>query len=663
MTLPGLCSGPLRLELRDAAGAPVTATASVKVFLMTDGKRELYSTSTCAAAGGGAAVALSEVTIAAGSNAAAFYVYGERSGVAPVVATPGDSNLAGDTQNHTVVTGPAHAVRVESPTSQTTLDVGECQGPFGLSLRDFWGNLITPSVSTGLSVSATLSAVFPDAACTASASTVTLTSAAAVGQVWLRANQGGAETLRAEVASESSVNGSLSLTVNAPNLVLELRATQTERRRCLPVDVTLQNRLGRGLTSTTDVAFSVTGTGLTAYDSDCCRNAITSGTLAAAQTTTRLWVSAEAAASATVLATPDSNAVNAGSAAIQIVEPQSEPLWWNTAFCRRVPVSLSSTTVPADYSLSLRVDHAGAVTGGRSLASGEDVRVVAHQSNGSPTELDRVLDMDSAWNQSNTQFWFRHVTPQQNGTTVAYWIYYDAAPTVARAPQNPDNVFLFHDDFEDGGLDAWDVSFGSTSSSGSEVDHFQSQPSCGTGGSRCLRLVPAFYVNPPLFIQARHPDVRNVIVEAHWRTTDPQVAAGLFLRGSIVAPGGNGQPTDELEAWSTEANASDLNLWRINAGGGDAQLGSTRTGVIPNGAYFRMTVTAHDRRYSARLNGVEMPVATDNARPTATGFTGVEAYRVTSTGAGARRVEVDDYVVRHLVLPEPTLTLGIAQKR
>src|SRR5271154_2421812 len=70
-------------------------------------------------------------------------------------------------------------------------------------------------------------------------------------------------------------------------------------------------------------------------------------------------------------------------------------LWWNTSWGYRRPIDVTagSNGTPAGYSVPVTFDHALMVADGRSLISGDDVRIV----DGGGDDLDRVLDTGSSW--------------------------------------------------------------------------------------------------------------------------------------------------------------------------------------------------------------------------------------------------------------------------
>ncbi len=131
--------------------------------------------------------------------------------------------------------------------------------------------------------------------------------------------------------------------------------------------------------------------------------------------------------------------------------------WWNSssyAYRKKITVSAESESVPSGYSVSVTFDHAAlvnAVPSPKSLASGDDIRIV-HWNGSTWTELDRVLDPLSAWNNASTKIWFSLVDPiAASGSDGSYYLYYGNA-SASGPPDDWENVFVVGDDFDDGTL-------------------------------------------------------------------------------------------------------------------------------------------------------------------------------------------------------------------
>ena len=127
--------------------------------------------------------------------------------------------------------------------------------------------------------------------------------------------------------------------------------------------------------------------------------------------------------------------------------------WWNFGYQYRQPitVSASSAAVPSDYTASMTFDHAALVSAGKSLTSGDDIRIL-HRDGATWTELDRALDPLSSWNTATTQIWFPLVDPiAASSADNSYYLYYGNG-SAAAPPGDWEVVFMMGDDFDDGVL-------------------------------------------------------------------------------------------------------------------------------------------------------------------------------------------------------------------
>ncbi len=100
--------------------------------------------------------------------------------------------------------------------------------------------------------------------------------------------------------------------------------------------------------------------------------------------------------------------------------------------------------VPPAYSLSLAVDHAKLVKDKKARKDGNDVRVT-YELEGTITDLQRVVDPSSEWNQPATLLWFR--TPDKLGGAGIFRLYYgNEAPVAPLA--DPTKVYDAWEDYE-----------------------------------------------------------------------------------------------------------------------------------------------------------------------------------------------------------------------
>ena len=121
--------------------------------------------------------------------------------------------------------------------------------------------------------------------------------------------------------------------------------------------------------------------------------------------------------------------------------------WRDNWDYRRQITVRARDAVPAGYSVVLQFNHAALVRAGRSLASGDDVRVRSWTGT-RLVELDRVVDPDPlhGWNQDDTRIWFRLQTAMADGTTNANYYLYYGNPAAGPPPANGDHVFLVDED-------------------------------------------------------------------------------------------------------------------------------------------------------------------------------------------------------------------------
>ena len=126
----------------------------------------------------------------------------------------------------------------------------------------------------------------------------------------------------------------------------------------------------------------------------------------------------------------------------------------NYQYRQKITVTAGTAAVPNGYSVSVAFDHASLVSAGKSLTTGNDVRVF-YWNGTSWVELDRVLDSGSSWNNAATTIWFQtQAAIGASGSNDNYYLYYGYSSATS-PPANKANVFLFTDDFEAGNLNKW----------------------------------------------------------------------------------------------------------------------------------------------------------------------------------------------------------------
>lgn len=122
--------------------------------------------------------------------------------------------------------------------------------------------------------------------------------------------------------------------------------------------------------------------------------------------------------------------------------------WWDTPGYRYRQQLLiennAGSDLPEGYTVNLAFNHSELVNSGKSLTSGDDVRIVFYDGS-TWTELDRVLEQGRIW------FKTKAITPQGVSDS-RYYLYY-GNPKAVDPPADKNKVFLFWEDFEDDTID------------------------------------------------------------------------------------------------------------------------------------------------------------------------------------------------------------------
>lgn len=239
---------------------------------------------------------------------------------------------------------------------------------------------------------------------------------------------------------------------------------------------------------------------------------------------------------------------------------------WSADYDDRRQITVrAQNPVTAGYAVVLTFDHATLVSTGKSLASGDDVRV-RYWNGSSMVELDRILDPTSAWNTGTTTIWFPlQAAIAAAGTDRNYYVYYgnlaDSSP-----PANGDNIFL---DYEDGTtLDGWtrrDSLSGTNTTSA--TDGFVFQASSTSGFRELTKNVP-------------HSDVE--IFWGFWSATTDALRghdAGVSARLSDAGAGYRVAVADQNN------NFLRIYYWTTWGGTGGA-IASVHASTVPGNSYF-----------------------------------------------------------------------------
>ncbi|MFQ5922424.1 MAG: hypothetical protein ACE5M4_06235, partial [Anaerolineales bacterium] len=152
----------------------------------------------------------------------------------------------------------------------------------------------------------------------------------------------------------------------------------------------------------------------------------------------------------------DDATVAAGAYTLNMYFNELPRPWWdsNYGYRQRITITAGSATVPSGYTISETINHAQLVLDGKSLASGNDVRVVRWNGVGW-TEIDRVLDPASSWDSASTTISFATQAAISSASSdQTYFIYYGNA-LAGSPPASTANVYDFWDDFNDNDITDW----------------------------------------------------------------------------------------------------------------------------------------------------------------------------------------------------------------
>lgn len=315
--------------------------------------------------------------------------------------------------------------------------------------------------------------------------------------------------------------------------------------------------------------------------------------------------------------------------------------WWDTEFRYRRNIRINEAitgTLAEGYSIALTDLHTAAgVDAGKMRPDGADIRIVRH-SEADDDELDRHL---LAMNTSATTVWLKTQAPIDT-TSDEYFLYY-GNPTADPAPaywsdsmgaDAPSRVYLAADDFEehaDGECpDGW--------------------TSCGTEWSITDEGDGPIMTSAAngQFLLAGDPDWGDIALEARIRSDDPAGCPGVATRAedesNLVYVGydcnpNNVAPPKNISAWSRVLGGYSLLFFEVVTIGTEWHT----LGVAMIGSEIRLY---HD--------GIQVSAgsATDSV-PNA-GQVGLFSTYGTNLFA-------DDVIVRAVVDPEPTASLGAEQ--
>lgn len=197
--------------------------------------------------------------------------------------------------------------------------------------------------------------------------------------------------------------------------------------------------------------------------------------------------------------------------------------------------SESPTTLPSGYSLQLPVVHDKIVSSGGD-AEGKDLAIVYVQDSVGRS-LDRWRDPKWAWNSPETRLWFNLQRPIGPGETQTGYYYLVRGSSVFKAKEDPNQIFLAYDDFQDGNFRAQDWRDVNEASGNSEI--------VATADGIALR------------VSATGSEVQRRSLVSTWN----QAHSGVLAEARYRIPSSANEPCNRLIPMSFETS-SDNRAWQ-----------------------------------------------------------------------------------------------------
>jgi len=155
--------------------------------------------------------------------------------------------------------------------------------------------------------------------------------------------------------------------------------------------------------------------------------------------------------------TPSASWVNSGACggfALEIAEADEAP-WWNSSYQYRRKITVTNNsggTVSVDTLVSFTTDTASLITGSKLRSDGNDWRIV--YDNGS-TQSEIGQKIESGWNTTSTETWFRLEAAINNGESDGdYYVYYgysdESTSAASLDPAQYTNVKVYNQDSNGG---------------------------------------------------------------------------------------------------------------------------------------------------------------------------------------------------------------------
>ena len=300
--------------------------------------------------------------------------------------------------------------------------------------------------------------------------------------------------------------------------------------------------------------------------------------------------------------------------------------------------------VPAGYAVAIQIDHAGLVAASKALADGEDVRVFFVTAEGS-SEIDRVLDPLSDWNQADTTLWFK--TGEGEGT---YQLVYGSAND-SGALQDPTQVWLYYSS-DPGGWSVADIGNGMNGNYEVKGGVITLTGTSGDFGGSSDNLV--------FLIRELQPWIDGTTAKSDY-VVDAQIKDASGSLGAAAKMGGLMVRQTNLEDARMAASTIRQMPRARFASKREQDMAMVVNTELPAGEMFpqlmRLRIHAGTANTSYSDDGKNYIQLGDVAVLNLT-VPFVVGVPLANISGGQGKVEVDWFRVRPLVVPEPVVTLG-----
>ncbi|MHB8516079.1 MAG: NHL domain-containing protein [Dehalococcoidia bacterium] len=320
--------GAITVQIQDALGNPLNATAATAVTLSSASGTGVFSATLNGPA-------TSAVTVAAGQNSASFYYGDTRAGAQAISA--GASGYASATQVETIVAGPATRLAIVTPPRAGAASGTANLGPIAAQLQDAFGNPAGAAAATTLNLGSTSSAaVFASAQNGAPATSATIPAGQSTASFYYGDQVAGTPTVTvssgglAPATQQETVTAAAAARLAIIGPAVSGPASNTANLG--PIAAQVQDQLGNPVSvATATVLALATNSGVGVFAAQPNGAAITSVTVAAGQSTASFYYGDRMAGTPTIavsaagLASASQQATITASRLAFITQPLSAP--------------------------------------------------------------------------------------------------------------------------------------------------------------------------------------------------------------------------------------------------------------------------------------------------------------------------------------------------